>query len=177
MTKEPVACNVDTGLVEAARLMREKNVGCLVALQADRVAGILTDRDVVLCLASKGAECTVGDAMTRNIASVRADDSILHLVDTFRSAGVVRRLPVIDDRDRLIGIVSLSDVAVVAEDLMKALFLEDTKNADAPHLLTGAKELVKRMRRPSRADDLPRRQAHAVTAATESSPKSGRGSA
>lgn len=178
MTKEPVACDMSQTIEHAAQLMRDKNVGCVVALDEKRVTGVLTDRDIALCVADGNADCSVEEAMTSKLATLRPDDDLFHAVDTFRSGGVVRRLPVIDDRDQLVGLLSISDLAVVAEDLLGAIMLEETHEARQPHLLTGGKEIVKRMRRPSKAEQMPRREMHAVGPASPGAPpKSGRGSA
>lgn len=174
MTKEPVACEASDSIEHAARLMRDKNVGCVVALTNNAVVGILTDRDITLCLADGRTDCTVEEAMTTAVGRVHPEDDVFHAVDAFRSAGVVRRLPVVNRSDNLVGLVSVSDLAVVAEDLMGAIMLEETSNSRKPHLLTGAKEMVKRMRRPSKADAMPRREIHAVGPTTVEPTHSGR---
>lgn len=178
MTKEPVACDASEPVTHAAQLMRDKNVGCVVALENGRASGMVTDRDIAMCVADEDTDCTVEDVMHRELGRIRPDDDLFHAVDTFRSAGVVRRLPVVNDRDELVGLLSISDLAVVAQDLLGAIMLEETSEAQRPHILTGGKSVVKRIRRPSKADQLPERETHVVGPASPGAPpKSGRGSA
>jgi hypothetical protein len=89
-----------------------------------------------------------------------------------RSAGVVRRLPVVNANKELIGIVSISDIAVVAQDLVDGVLLEATHNAmNEARVLTGAKRIVKEIRRPTKADRLmPEQETRPVTEATRGGP-------
>ncbi|HEX7384455.1 MAG TPA: CBS domain-containing protein [Burkholderiaceae bacterium] len=102
---------------EAARLMREEHVGCLVVVEEDepgrrRVAGLLTDRDIVTAVVAKDLDATtlrVGDVMSTDLAVAREDDSVLDLVAQMRHRGV-RRLPVTGAQDLLVGLVTLDDL-------------------------------------------------------------------
>jgi len=179
MTKDPVACDVGDSLRHAARLMKDKNVGCVVALRDGRLAGMLTDRDICLAFADEKEHDTVEDLMTTELGRLHPDDSVFHAVDTFRSAGVVRRLPVINHRDELVGLLSISDLAVVADALNKAIYLQEThQSLDEAHILTGGKEIIKVIRRPSKEDRIPRKEVSPAQPAHTGPPaKSGRGSA
>lgn len=179
MTKEPVACDVQDPIRHAARLMRDKGVGCIVGLRNDTVAGILTDRDVCLAFAEERDDETVEEVMTMEVGRLNPDDSVFHAVDVFRSAGVVRRLPVVNRNDQLVGLLSIADLAVVAQDLNQAIYLEETHNAlDDARIMTGAKEFSKVIRRPTKEGRLPPpREARPVGPATLGTAKSGRGSA
>ena len=158
MTKDPVACNVNEPVEAVARLMRDKGVGCVVCLRDGRVAGIVTDRQLTLNVLAEGLapDTPVEDVMTPNPATVTLEDNVFSVVDTMRSAGVVRRLPVVDDEHRLLGLVSISDVAIIAQDLVDAVLLEETHNATKEaRILTGGKRIGKDIRRPTKTDRLP----------------------
>ncbi len=109
---------------EAARLMREHHVGALVVIdQTDgaRPVGIVTDRDMVVEVLSEDIapdKLTVGDIMSDDIVNVGAQDGVFETIGLMQGKGV-RRVVVVDDADRLIGIVSLDDLLeVLAEELI-----------------------------------------------------------
>ena len=139
--------------------MREPNVGFVVCLQNNKVAGCVTDRQ--LCIDVIGADLDpasppVRDVMTTSPGRVTIEDNIFACIDTMRSAGVVNRLPVVNSENELVGVVSLSDIAVIAQDLIKAVLLDTTHCATKEaRLLTGAKRFVKFMRRPTKLDRFP----------------------
>jgi CBS domain-containing protein len=105
-------------LTTAARMMRERNVGCLVvvepagAIGGVRPVGMLTDRDIVTnALASSGTlhNLVIDSVMTRQPVTISAQSSIDSALQRMRDGGV-RRAPVVDDRGRLAGILSLDDI-------------------------------------------------------------------
>jgi CBS domain-containing protein len=105
-------------LTAAARMMRERNVGCLVVVEAagamggERPIGMLTDRDIVTTVIARDSDphcLTVGDVMTRHPVTVWATSTIDDALLRMRGSGV-RRVPVVDDRGRLNGILALDDI-------------------------------------------------------------------
>lgn len=158
MTKDPVACDADEPVEGVARLMRDKGVGCVIVLREERVVGIVTDRQLAMNVLAEGlgAETPVSDIMTADPACVTLEDKIFSVIDTMRSAGAVRRLPVVDADKRLVGIVSIADIAVIAKDLIDGIFLEDTHHAmNEVRQVTGAKRMAKEIGRPAKSDRLP----------------------
>jgi CBS domain-containing protein len=158
MTKNPVACDANEPVEGVARLMRDKGVGCVVVLRNGKVAGLVTDRQLAVGIVAESLplDTPVEDVMTADPACVTLDDNVFSVVDTLRSAGVVRRAPVVNATGELIGIVSISDVAVIAKDLVDAVLLDETHTAmEETHLLTGAKRIVDDMRRPTKTSHLP----------------------
>lgn len=110
---EPVA--------EAAKRMRERNVGTLVVLDEKRhPIGILTDRDLTVRVLAEGKafeELTVANVMTAHPRTIAEATPIEDALRTMRSLGV-RRLLVTDERERLAGIVSIDDVlGLIMEEL------------------------------------------------------------
>ncbi len=109
---------------EAARLMRERHVGSLVVIdetdQGRVVVGMLTDRDVVTALVAKVVDPSivgVGEAMSSDIVTAREEDSVIDLLGLMRRKGV-RRVPVVDAKGVLVGLVALDDVLMlVAKEL------------------------------------------------------------
>lgn len=123
-TREVVFATRTMSLVEAARLMREHHVGCLVVADEvgglRKVAGVLTDRDIVVSVVARGVApdtLSVDDVMTAEPVTAREEGSLIDLMRLMRGKGV-RRMPVVGAQGELVGIASLDDVlAIVAEEL------------------------------------------------------------
>lgn len=111
-------------LVEAANLMREQHVGCLIVVDetgAGRVVvGMLTDRDIVTTVVAKGlapAGLVVEDVMSSDVITALEEDSIKDMLSTMRRKGF-RRLPVATPQGILVGLVTLDDLLpLMAEQL------------------------------------------------------------
>jgi CBS domain-containing protein len=113
MTRDPVTVESSHPVREAAQLMRDADAGALIVLQDGKVAGIATDRDIVVRVVANGdgpdtpvqQACSAGD-----VATVAPDTSIEQAVQIMRTKAV-RRLPVIES-GRPVGIVSMGDLAM-----------------------------------------------------------------
>jgi CBS domain-containing protein len=123
--KKPVeTASPDETVVEAARRMRDRHVGDLVVADTHgRPVGILTDRDIVVSVVAQSpdrlAELRVGDVMTPDPATVRAQEPLDTALAQMRALGI-RRLPVIGTEGQLEGIVAFDDVVgFVARELGK----------------------------------------------------------
>jgi CBS domain-containing protein len=113
MTPRPRCISPRRTLREAARMMDELDVGALPVCLDGELVGILTDRDIVVRATSAGADpnrTIVGAVMTDDPRWCHPDDDIDSVLDTM-SAVQIRRMPVVDDRWRVIGIVTLGDLA------------------------------------------------------------------
>lgn len=111
------AISRDTTLARAGALMRKYDVSALpVVDRTDRVIGVVTDRDLLLELARRNtppAEVFVHEAMTRRPAVSLPHDSLTQALDIMRR-NHVRRLPVVTEDDRLLGMISIDDIIVQA---------------------------------------------------------------
>lgn len=105
-------------LATAAWMMRERNVGCLVVVEpagavgGERVVGMLTDRDIVTHVVASNADpqgMIVDDVMARHPVTASSSATIDEARQRMRAAGV-RRVPLIDDRGHLAGILALDDI-------------------------------------------------------------------
>ena len=111
-SKTVVTISSDASVLEAAKLMHSKHIGCLVVADDSRITGILTDRDIVLKLVAsekKPGETAVKTIMTSNPTMVNINYDVLDAVRLMRNRGV-RRLPVIDEHRHLLGIITMDDV-------------------------------------------------------------------
>jgi len=114
--REVVFIHAQASVPEAARLMREHHVGDLVVTKektGKRVpVGIVTDRDIVLEVIAEGVgmdDVSVGDIMSDNLVTARESDGLLETVKVMRAKGI-RRLPVVNDDNELVGILSVDDL-------------------------------------------------------------------
>ena len=116
MSPEPYAVLPTDSIARAAQLMRNVDVGLMPVvddLTARRVKGVITDRDIAMrCVAAgHGPGCTVGDHMTwPPLHTVRENDTISHALQEMEDARI-RRVLVVDDDDRLIGVIAQADIA------------------------------------------------------------------
>jgi CBS domain-containing protein len=113
MTRELLAVDPETRLDEAARRMASRGVGAVLVLSGDRLAGILTERDLLKAVAGgyKPDAC-VADWMTRHPETIESSDSTDHAAALMIHGGF-RHLPVVDE-GRVVGILSIRDLMRVA---------------------------------------------------------------
>ncbi|MBH5402363.1 CBS domain-containing protein [Bradyrhizobium sp. CNPSo 4010] len=122
MTRDAKVVNPTDTIQDAAKLMKQCDCGVLPVGDGDRLVGMITDRDIaVRCIADgKGPDSKVRDAMSHEVKYCFEDEDISHVCANM-SEIQVRRLPVLDRNKRLVGIVSLSDLARQSAGTAKAL--------------------------------------------------------
>jgi CBS domain-containing protein len=118
MTRSPATCRPTDDLGEAARLMWEGDFGVVpVVDDQGRPIGMVTDRDVCMAAYTRGVplrELTVESAMSRSVSSCKPTDTLRLLMDAM-ATHQVRRVPVVGEEGELLGIVSLADIARLAQ--------------------------------------------------------------
>ncbi len=115
VSRPVVTVSPDATVEEAARAMRTKNVGAVVVVRDGRPAGILTDRDVAVGVVGRArnpALVKVGEVMRKNPTVIQEHAGILDAARLLGKKGV-RRLPVVNTRSELVGIISLDDILVL----------------------------------------------------------------
>lgn len=112
MTRDAKLTSPDDTLQHAAQMMKECDCGVLPVAEGDRLVGMITDRDIaVRCIAEgKGPDCKVREAMTQEVKYCFEDEDVEHVCRNMEEIQV-RRLPVMNRDKRLVGIVSLGDLA------------------------------------------------------------------
>ncbi len=110
--REVVTIDPNARLAEAVRLLAEKRIGAALILGADqRIAGIISERDIVRSLAARGAaalEEPVSGTMTRKVETCNESEPVAIIMERM-TAGTFRHMPVVD-QGRLIGVVSIGDI-------------------------------------------------------------------
>jgi CBS domain-containing protein len=98
-------------LAKAARLMQQENVGAVVVVEMERPVGILTDRDLALAICLHGAwpQDPIQSRMQCPVETIRSDDGVYQATQRMMELAV-RRLPVVNQVGRLVGIVCLDDL-------------------------------------------------------------------
>jgi CBS domain-containing protein len=113
MTPNPECVSEKDSLRDVARIMKEQDTGVVPVVDGRKIIGLVTDRDIVVrgLAEGKNLENTrVNDIMTRSVRSVREDASLNEVLEMMGRAEI-RRVPVVNSNDELVGIVSLGDIA------------------------------------------------------------------
>jgi CBS domain-containing protein len=115
MSRDVQVCAPDAALRDAAALMKRIDVGVLPVAEGDRLVGMITDRDIAIrgVAEGKGPEGKVRDAMSHEVKYCFEDEDVAHVAKNMAEQQL-RRLPVMNREKRLVGIVSLSDLATQA---------------------------------------------------------------
>ena len=105
-------------LVLAAQAMDELNVGVIPVCEGDKLLGVVTDRDIVVRGVAQSLDpgkATLAEVMSTNLRTAREDDDVDEVLNMM-GEDQIRRMPVVDGQNRLIGIVSLGDIAAKGPD-------------------------------------------------------------
>ena len=117
MTEDPRSIGASASVVEAARLMREDDIGSLPITDDEKLVGMITDRDITTRVVAEAADPTsmsVEDVYSRDLVSVEPDEDLDEALQLM-ARHQVRRLPVVEN-GRLVGIVAQADIALKDND-------------------------------------------------------------
>ena len=113
MTPNPATIPADMSAADAARLMRDRDLGDVLVMEQDRVMGIITDRDIVVRVVASGqdpANVKVGDICSKELHTVEHTATVEEVIELMRGKAV-RRVPVMDGVCP-VGIVTIGDLAI-----------------------------------------------------------------
>ena len=126
MSRNPSTVTPSTRVRQAAKLMKDEDVGIVPVVEEGgsgrRLVGLLTDRDIAIRLVAEGRDpdlVEVRELMSASPKTARADDDVAHVMDLM-GREQVRRVPIVDDRGSLVGIVAQADIVIEANDDRKA---------------------------------------------------------
>jgi CBS domain-containing protein len=123
MVKDVVCIEPSASLSEAARAMEHANIGMLPVVEDGKLLGVITDRDIVVRALAREADAAataVGDCFSGDAIVAHPDWTTEHAMQTMAQAQI-GRLPVVDDEESLVGVVTLSSMAFRAPDKSDAL--------------------------------------------------------
>jgi CBS domain-containing protein len=122
MTRNPVSCPSNTSAQDAAKIMKSEDVGSVpVVDDSKRLVGIVTDRDLALNVVAEGRDTRgtkVQEVMTRNPITCRPDDDLDRTL-SLMAEHQIRRIPVVDENQHIVGIIAQADVALRANNERK----------------------------------------------------------
>ena len=130
MTSNVETVGPDQTAKDAAAFMLSADTGSIPVCENDKVIGMITDRDIAVrgIANGKGPDCSVRDLMTSDVICARDTDDAHEIAHKMGQAQV-RRLPVLDASDRLVGMVSLGDLSREAETSAASEALEGVSKA------------------------------------------------
>jgi CBS domain-containing protein len=119
MTPNPTTVEPATTAQEAATLMKSEDIGSLPIVEGNKLVGVITDRDVAIRIVAegRGPDTTVGEIASKDVVTVDPEQS---LEDAARlmAERQVRRLPVVEEDGRLVGILAQADIAQTGHDAL-----------------------------------------------------------
>jgi CBS domain-containing protein len=124
MTKDPACCVASDTVLQCAEMMKTHDVGSMPIVESEgsrRLVGILTDRDIVVKVVAEGLApdaTPIGEVMSREPVAVRPDEELEQAMERMKDRQV-RRVPVVDEQNRLVGIIAQADVATHGRDNQK----------------------------------------------------------
>jgi CBS domain-containing protein len=138
MTRDVRLATPDETIQEAAKMMAEIDAGILPIREGDRLVGMITDRDIAIraVAGGKGPETRIRDIMSPEVKYCFEDDDLDHVTHNMADLQV-RRLPVLNTDKRLVGIISLGDVAVMQDAHYAETALSGISEPGGSHSQTG----------------------------------------
>ena len=137
MAKNPRTVTPETSVREAAQLMKTEDVGMLPVVRSGskNIVGIVTDRDIAIRHVAAGhssPECPVSEAMSSNVKTCKTTDSVDEVMKVMGKEQV-RRIPIVDERGELVGIVAQADIARQADDKKAERTIEKISEPGSRH--------------------------------------------
>ena len=136
MTENPQAAQVNDPIMSVAKMMKDLNVGFMPILDSNKLVGVITDRDIVIRAIAGGMDFNtpVSDIMSTDLHVISPNDDVEDAADMMEEFQI-RRLPVVDENNNLVGILSLGDIAVRMGDLEEAgEILEEISQPSRPEI-------------------------------------------
>ena len=137
MTKDPVCCLPDDEVQKAAQLMKDENVGVIPIIEDEdtkTLLGIVTDRDLALRVVAEARDLDstrIKDVMTTGAVSCQPEDDLQKALDAMEE-NQVRRIPVVDSNQKIVGIIAQADVATrLGEPESTAAVVEEISKSQA----------------------------------------------
>jgi CBS domain-containing protein len=127
MTSNPCSIDADKSVAYAAKMMRDEDVGVAPIVESDKLIGMLTDRDIAVRVVAEGRDpdqVTVRDVASKQVVTIDPQqdlDEALRIMAKYK----VRRLPVVEEDGKLVGVVAQADVAREGDDTQTGRLVEE----------------------------------------------------
>ena len=118
MTPNPASVSEKDSVKRAAEIMKREDAGVVPVVDGRKIIGIVTDRDIVVRVIAEGKDCAnakVSDVMSRQVRTVKEDTPITEVLQLM-SREQIRRVPVTNANNELVGIVSIGDIAIDSKE-------------------------------------------------------------
>lgn len=116
-----VAVDHNITLKQAAKIMSNKNIGCLIAVKGTKILGILTERDIMKNISNSNER--IASIMAKKVITIDKEDDIDEAA-LLMTKNKIRRLPVVDENKKLIGIVTSTDLLANSEDISEEFLFD-----------------------------------------------------
>jgi len=130
MITNVLTCDVDDSLQQAARIMRDKRIGCLIVMKSKSPKGILTERDITFRATAKNldsANTKVKDVMSSPLKTISPDENVYSASKKMRAEDI-KKLPVVKN-GKLVGIITQTDLTNYFADQRKEFILENLRKS------------------------------------------------
>ncbi len=131
MSKEIACVDAKSTAADAARKMKDQNVGSVLVIDQDQLQGLVTDRAIATKAVAGEKDprsVPVTEIMTKEIIGCSEDDDVFDVLETM-GKNQVRRLPVVNEQSQLVGVISMADIAQQMRTGMDSMFDEIGKSA------------------------------------------------
>jgi CBS domain-containing protein len=133
MTAGPVCVTPDTPVSVVAEVMDSDNIGSVPVVENDRLTGVITDRDIVVRAIAQGKDprgMPVREIYSRDVIAVTPDDKLKDVV-SIMADNQIRRIPVVDQENHLVGVISQADIALEAKEKTVGELVEEISKPPA----------------------------------------------
>jgi CBS domain-containing protein len=121
MTPNPASVSDKDSIKRVAEIMKREDAGVVPVVDGRKIIGIITDRDIVVRLVAEGkdpANAKVNEAMSKQVRTVKEDTPVNEVLELM-SSEQIRRVPVTNTNNELVGIVSIGDIASESKEIVK----------------------------------------------------------
>jgi CBS domain-containing protein len=130
MTREIACVDASSTAADAAKKMKDQNVGTILIVDQDQLKGLVTDRAITTRAVAENKDprsVPVTDIMTKEIVGCSEEDDVFDALKTM-GENKIRRMPVVNDQDQLVGVISMADIAEQMRSGIESMFNEMSKS-------------------------------------------------
>lgn len=119
--RQPYVIESDIGLEQAAKIMSDKKIGCLIMVKGSKIRGIITERDL---LKNFSKHDKISKIMSQSVITIEPQQTLQEAYELMKENSI-KRIPVINDQRDIIGIITLTDLAAHMDEFDESFFFND----------------------------------------------------